>query len=115
MRRLGALEDAGRLWAAEIYRQALDLLFPPRCAACGGAEVELWKRPFCPACLDAFIAIHSPWCPVCGQPWEDDEAPDAVCPGCQDEPPPFDLARSALAYGGPAADAFCTVNIRSRG
>jgi ComF family protein len=85
----------------ELARAALgallDLVFPPRCAACGDAvEVE----PFCPVCAGAVDPVP-PGCARCGHP-----GPDALCGGCVASPPAFDAVRAGGLFGGPLADAI---------
>lgn len=74
----------------------LDLLYPPRCAACaepcGGAA-------FCPDCQGALDPVP-PGCGRCGMP-----GPDATCGACLASPPAFDAVRAGGLYGGPLADA----------
>lgn len=75
----------------------LDLLFPPRCAACeapGG-----W--PLCPACTAGVGVITPPWCERCGRPWE---SPRGLCPDCP--PAVVDVSRAAFLYDGAIADAI---------
>jgi ComF family protein len=75
----------------------LDLLYPPRCAACaeptGGA-------PFCAACADA-LDPPAAGCARCGLP-----GPGPTCGACLAAPPAFDAVRAAGLYGGPLADAI---------
>jgi ComF family protein len=74
----------------------LDLVFPPRCAACGdGVEAE----PFCPVCAGAIDPVP-PGCARCGHP-----GPDALCGACLASPPEFDAVRAGGLFGGPLADA----------
>jgi ComF family protein len=82
--------------ARATLRALLDLVFPPRCAACGvGVEVE----PFCPVCAGAVDPVP-PGCARCGQP-----GPDPVCGACAASPPSFDAVRAGGLFGGPLADA----------
>ncbi len=83
-------------------RRALDLLFPPVCALCGGpAEGHL-----CDACAAAIVPRDPRLCcAVCGKTLlEDDRAAGAaapVCRRCRERRPAFALARSAAAFHGP--------------
>ena len=74
----------------------LDLLFPPRCAACGDAG---W--PLCRGCTDRVGVISAPWCERCGRPWEE------AAPSCADCPPgSIGAARAPFLYDGPLARAI---------
>jgi ComF family protein len=75
----------------------LDLVWPPRCAACGGA-VE--SEPFCPSCADAVDPVP-PGCARCGLP-----GPDPLCGACRAAPPAFEAVRAGGLFGGPLADAI---------
>jgi ComF family protein len=74
----------------------LDLVYPPRCAACG-EQAE--REPFCPVCAGAVDPVP-PGCARCGLP-----GPDALCGGCRAAPPAFDAVRAGGLFGGPLADA----------
>jgi ComF family protein len=85
-------------------RAFLDLVFPPRCAACG----VLGQEPFCPVCAEA-VDPAPPGCRRCGRP-----GPDAVCGACLVQPPAFDAVRSGGLLGGPLADAVHALKYRGR-
>jgi ComF family protein len=86
--------------ASDLARAALgallDLVYPPRCAACGG---PLEAEPFCPACAEAVDPVP-PGCARCGQP-----GPDPLCGACRASPPAFEAVRAGGLFGGPLADA----------
>jgi predicted amidophosphoribosyltransferase len=75
----------------------VELVFPPRCAACGAAAGE---EPFCPTC-DAAVDPVPPGCARCARP-----GPDALCGACAASPPAFDAVRAGGLFGGPLADAI---------
>lgn len=73
-----------------------DVLFPPRCPACGG---EGW--PLCADCVADVAVITPPWCRRCGRPTE------VPVDRCRDCPPgPIDSVRAAFVYEGPVARAI---------
>ncbi|HEX2030621.1 MAG TPA: ComF family protein [Actinomycetota bacterium] len=74
----------------------LDLLLPPRCAACGRPG---W--PLCGPCTASVGVIVPPVCERCGRPTDE---PVAVCGDCP--PPAVDAARSPFLYAGPLARAI---------
>ncbi|MGH2540264.1 MAG: ComF family protein [Actinomycetota bacterium] len=75
--------------------RALDVLFPPRCAGCGGAA---W--PFCDRCGAALRALSPPWCERCGAPTPQ---PATSCGDCP--PDVIAVARAPFAFEGPARAA----------
>lgn len=83
----------------------LDLVYPPRCAACGEAPEE---GAFCAACGEAVDPVP-PGCGRCGQP-----GPDALCGACRASPPAFDAVRAGGLLGGPLADAIHALKYRNR-
>lgn len=77
---------------------ALDLLLPPRCAACDNpvhAHGEL-----CSTCFGKTNFITVPFCVRCGVPFAsaDQGGEESLCPGCREHPPLFRQARAALRY-----------------
>jgi ComF family protein len=80
-----------------IATALLDLLYPPRCAACGE---DADGGPFCATCAVAIDEV-GPGCDRCGLP-----GPDARCGACHASPPAFDAVRAGGVYGGPLADAI---------
>ena len=74
----------------------LDLLYPKRCAGCGGGG---W--PFCTECRSSLVPLLPPACERCGRPSEE------PLPSCADCPPPaIDSARAPFLYRGPARVAL---------
>ena len=74
----------------------LDLLYPPRCAACAG---PCGGQPFCPACAEALEPVPA-GCARCGLP-----GPDPCCGACLVAAPAFDAVAAGGLYGGPLAEA----------
>jgi ComF family protein len=77
----------------------LDLVFPPRCAACG--EPPAGGSPFCALCAEAVDPVPDP-CPRCGRPGA---AGAGGCAACAEAPPGFSALAAAALFGGPVADA----------
>jgi ComF family protein len=74
----------------------LDVLFPPRCPACGA---EGW--PLCRECTTGVGVITPPICRRCGRPTE------ASVEACRDCPPPaIDWVRAPFLYEGPVSRAI---------
>ena len=78
----------------EILKSLADVVFPPRCMACGSVFDEPEDRPFCPACESRIRYITSPLCPRCGIPLSGEEGTDHFCGECLRDPPPFSAARA---------------------
>ena len=88
-----------RAWLAE----AVDLIYPPACAACGAETAE--PEALCPACFAETTFLSEPLCARCGVPTpalEVEPAADRLCAACLAEPPAFATARAAVLYEGPA-------------
>ncbi|WP_274630245.1 ComF family protein [Arvimicrobium flavum] len=78
-------------WAANI-------LFPP---ACPGCRLRV-SRPatLCGACWPRLRFLERPWCEALGTPFDHDPGEGALSPAAIADPPAFDRARAAVAYGG---------------
>jgi len=83
----------------------LDLVYPPRCAACGEPAPA---GAFCGVCAEAVDPVP-PGCARCGQP-----GPDALCGACHAAPPAFDAVRAGGLLGGPLADAIHALKYHGR-
>ncbi|WP_052072141.1 ComF family protein [Sphingopyxis sp. MWB1] len=95
-----------RRWPAlHLLRRAgraiLDYALPPRCPACG-VMVEA-DRQFCLSCWSALHFLDGPACIHCSIPLPTALPGQTVaCGACLADPPPFEGAPAAVAYG-PAA------------
>ncbi|HTP41835.1 MAG TPA: ComF family protein [Nitrospiria bacterium] len=73
---------------------------------------------FCPDCWDTMPRLSPPWCPRCGLPFVSTVAlrhsPTHLCAACREREPPFDWARSAVAYEGVAASAVHVMKYQRR-
>lgn len=76
----------------------LDLLFPPRCVACGRAGQLL-----CDTCAQRVAPVPAPYCPRCGQP----QSNDHICPSCTSlQSNPLTLARACAIFQSPLREAI---------
>jgi ComF family protein len=91
--------------ARALARGVLDLVYPPRCAACGAAVLA---EPFCEVCAGAIDPVP-PGCARCGQP-----GVGAVCGACLAAPPAFDTVHAGGLLGGPLAEAVHALKYRNR-
>jgi ComF family protein len=86
-----------------LWRGMLDLLYPPRCEACG----RLRREPICDECSATIERIRPPVCEVCGEPFDPRAQAALKCAQCRrGGPRAFSLARSAAYYEGPLAAAI---------
>ncbi len=83
--------------ASTLWERALDLVFPPRCVACGAFGSFL-----CPACLNSAPRAEPPRCPLC---WMPSERHGALCWRCHDRTFHFEGARCPFVYDGVARRA----------
>ena len=82
-------------------RAIVDYALPPRCPACG--IIVAGDRQFCLACWQSLDFLDGPACARCSIPLPRALAgADLQCGACLANPPPFDGAPAAVAYG-PAA------------
>jgi ComF family protein len=90
---MGGVKAIAMAWADRIVRFAL----PPRCPGCG--TVTLSDHDFCLACWTALDFMGDPQCARCGEPFEIDPGPGALCGACHADPPAIDGLRAAVRYG----------------
>ncbi len=83
----------------------LDLVYPPRCAACGERTRE---EPFCEVCAGAVDPVPQ-GCARCAAP-----GPDSLCGACRASPPAFEGVRAGGLLGGPLADAIHRLKYQNR-
>ncbi|HWI87448.1 MAG TPA: ComF family protein [Sphingomonas sp.] len=70
---------------------------PPRCPGCGAVVAE--DHVFCLGCWQALDFLGGPACVQCGEPVALAFDDISRCGACLADPPPFDRARAAVAYG----------------
>ena len=76
----------------------LDLVLPPRCAACAMPLAE--DLPFCELCRHSVMPVVGA-CSRCAEPGSGDP-----CPECRRRPPLFSSVTAAFLYGGQLAVAL---------
>ncbi len=79
-----------------LFHAALDFLYPPRCLSCERDVDRLGA--LCPECWKRLRFLIPPFCVRCGLPFPYDMGGETLCAACIADPPPFDRARTALAY-----------------
>ena len=85
---------------------ALDLLFPPQCAACGAAGY-----PFCPRCAQLVEPVPPEICARCGRP---QLAAVALCGECRHGASHLLLARAAALHTYPLREAIHALKYENR-
>lgn len=87
-----------RAWGAAVSSACLDAAFPPVCIGCTAATAM--HGALCPACWPKIAFIERPLCPVLGTPMEFDFGDGMISASALADPPPFDMARSAVVHHG---------------
>lgn len=75
---------------------ALNLFFPPRCAACGVGTEQ--AHTLCAPCFESLHIISQPACECCGFPFEYDPGAGAQCGACLEKLPPYSKGWAVLRY-----------------
>ena len=79
-------------------RAIVDYALPPRCPGCGTVVGE--DRQFCLACWSSLDFLGDPCCASCSLPLPSAMPGERIqCGACLADPPPFDGAPAAVAYG----------------
>ncbi len=88
-----------------ILWQAIDWIYPPRCAGCSAPGFR-----FCASCASRVKTIdQGKVCPLCGVPQPTSE----VCPECRSYTPAFTAVRSWGLYEGTLREAIHHLKYRS--
>lgn len=87
----------------KIANAALDLLFPPKCAACGREGAYL-----CDTCQPTLKRLERPHCDLCAGP-----ASERICSWCQSTPPDFDGIRAPYRHTGTVRDMVHDLKYRN--
>ena len=78
----------------KIKEKCLDVLYPPRCPACGGI-LEDKQRSICPQCESIFHPVSEYYCMKCGKPVNETEE---YCSECRHRERKFIRGRSVFLY-----------------
>jgi competence protein ComFC len=89
-----------------LPRTALDLLYPPRCAACVARLPALPASDFCPSCEDLLEPVIAPACEICSEPFPGQIPHAFACPNCADQTFAFECAISVWHSSGPLREAI---------
>ena len=80
-----------------LFGAGVDFALPARCPGCGVITQDVHR--FCIECWTALDFLSDPQCSRCGEPFDVDRGPAALCGACIADPPMFDSLRAAVAYG----------------
>jgi ComF family protein len=89
----------------------VDMLLPPRCAACG---VTIALPGLCGGCWSKVDFIAPPFCQRLGTPFPYDAGEALVSPAAIADPPDYDRARAVARYEGPARDLVHALKFHDR-
>lgn len=116
-----------RIAGHRILSRLLDMLFPPKCLACGAfidwrsTRCDTIQLPAdrlhtiaCAACRQQVQHVQSPLCTVCGQTFSSRQGTDHLCGACLAEPHQYDQARAALIFDGPVVELIHQYKYRAK-
>jgi ComF family protein len=95
-----------------VLRRLADFLIPPQCLACGVGLMD--PAALCADCWRQMRLIEAPCCEVLGVPFAYDQGAGTVSPAALAEPPPWNRARAAAAYGEVAKNLIHALKYRDR-
>jgi ComF family protein len=95
-----------------MLRRLADFLIPPQCLTCGLALAE--PAAVCPGCWRQLRLIEAPCCDVLGTPFAYDQGEATVSPAALADPPEWNRARAAAAYGEVAKNLIHALKYRDR-
>ncbi|MBO9519479.1 MAG: ComF family protein [Porphyrobacter sp.] len=82
---------------AEAFAPLVDLVYPPRCPACGDGITS--QDGLCPACWSELVIPGEPACILCQRPFDSETvARGSVCAPCLAEPPRHDGIAAGTLY-----------------
>ena len=85
----------------ETFSPLVDLVYPPRCPACGEGIGE--QAGLCASCWDDLHIPTEPWCATCQRPFVDAAVQEgAICAPCMASPPRHDGIASGTLYNDTA-------------
>ncbi|MCC2110657.1 MAG: ComF family protein [Hyphomicrobiales bacterium] len=91
-----SVEGSAKSRFAALTRFAVDLLVPPRCAACGRPIAE--AHGLCAGCWPRLRLIERPYCDRLGTPFPYELGAGTLSTAAIADPPIYDRARAAAVY-----------------
>lgn len=89
-----SISSGRKAFFEKIKEKCLDVLYPPRCPACGGI-LEDKQRSICPQCESIFHPVSEYYCMKCGKPVNETEE---YCSECRHRERKFIRGRSVFLY-----------------
>ena len=80
----------------DLFFGITDFVLPHRCISC--SELTEQGDGLCSRCFSKLNFISSPYCKICGFPFEFDMEGQYECGKCISEPPKYELARSLFKF-----------------
>lgn len=111
MAQLETLRPPARSPMRSALARVLDAVLPPRCLKCGlvvatqtGSHGSESHGALCPTCWQKLSFLGPPCCACCGQPFDFELGPGALCGACTQLRPAFDRARAVMRYDEDSRD-----------
>jgi ComF family protein len=92
-----------------IISKFIDIIYPKRCNICHNFLPNSEKHGdnnFCLECLESFLKISPPLCPICGIPFDSFLDEDHLCENCLRKRPFYDSLGAPYLYQGGVMDAI---------
>ena len=91
-----------RLAIGALARRLLDAILPPQCLSCRDLVAE--PGQLCADCWSSIRFIDTPFCTVCGRPFEYESGPETLCGDCAAHLPSYTRARAVMIYDDASRD-----------
>ena len=96
-KRSSIVRMSARALIADTFSPIVDLIYPPRCPACGSGLAS--QSGLCAQCWDKLVIPSSPACGACQRPFKEHGPEDgAICAPCLMKPPRHDGIVAATLY-----------------
>ncbi len=82
----------------QMFRAAIDGIYPPSCTGCGRQTAE--PGALCGACWNSIKFISKPYCEIYGTPFSTELGDGMISARAIADPPPYKRSRAAAAYQG---------------
>jgi ComF family protein len=84
-----------------LWRDQLDVVFPPSCVHCGGLVESDRLRHLCHTCFRLLQVVAPPHCTTCGHPYFGETEVNRLCLHCEALDPAFGAGKTAILLKGP--------------